>query len=218
MAFAYCERTDPAFWAEPANAVSNLAFLVSAIAAWALYRRTFQLNGPPHWDIMALIGLMAVIGTGSFLWHTVATGWAELADIIPIWLFVNLFLISFLLRVAGLGLGTAALWWFAFQVLDYTTRLVLPAELCNGSVVYFPSLVALVAAATYARRTRRAAAPYLLGGAALLIVSLGFRSVDNAACGALPLGTHFLWHLCNGAVLYLLLLGVMTSVPARATA
>jgi hypothetical protein len=27
----YCERTDPSFWAEPINALSNLSFL---LAAW----------------------------------------------------------------------------------------------------------------------------------------------------------------------------------------
>jgi hypothetical protein len=29
----YCERVSPSFWAEPVNAVSNLAFLIAAIAA-----------------------------------------------------------------------------------------------------------------------------------------------------------------------------------------
>lgn len=36
-------------------------------------------------------------------------------------------------------------------------------------------------------------------------MSLTMRSIDNALCGSLPLGTHWLWHLLNALVLYLLL-------------
>jgi hypothetical protein len=216
MTFAYCERIDPGFWAEPINALSNLAFVIAAATAWAAYRRTVPLSTTGHWDIVVLIGLAALIGAGSFLWHTVAESWAELADVIPIWLFVNLFLASFLLRIAGLGLGVAALLWLGFQLLDYGTRATLPAELYNGSVVYFPTLAALIGAAAYTATTRRPAAAYLSAGAVLLSVSLVFRSIDAAMCDALPVGTHFLWHLFNGVVLYALLRGLITTLPLRA--
>ena len=42
-----------------------------------------------------------------------------------------------------------------------------------------------------------------LGAAALFALSLAARSVDNAWCAALPLGTHWTWHLCNAGVLFL---------------
>ena len=35
-------------------------------------------------------------------------------------------------------------------------------------------------------------------------VSLVFRTVDNQVCGGFPLGTHFVWHLLNGVLLFLL--------------
>ena len=38
-------------------------------------------------------------------------------------------------------------------------------------------------------------------GAGILAVSLGFRTVDEAVCGAVPIGTHFLWHLLNAVLL-----------------
>jgi hypothetical protein len=34
-------------------------------------------------------------------------------------------------------------------------------------------------------------------------LSLVLRTVDAAICPAFPLGTHFIWHLLNGLVLYL---------------
>jgi len=45
----------------------------------------------------------------------------------------------------------------------------------------------------------------ILAAAAIFAVSLSFRTVDRMLCGAFPLGTHFVWHLLNAVVLYLLL-------------
>jgi hypothetical protein len=41
----------------------------------------------------------------------------------------------------------------------------------------------------------------LLAGAVLFAISLAFRTADLEICATLPIGTHFLWHLLNGAVL-----------------
>src|SRR5687768_2996924 len=85
--FRYCERgADAAFWAEPLNALSNIAFLAAALAAGR------ELAGRPtggrrHFEAL-LVVLVAVIGVGSFLFHTLATRWAMYADVIPIGLFM----------------------------------------------------------------------------------------------------------------------------------
>ncbi|MEP1931714.1 MAG: hypothetical protein ABJJ37_10590 [Roseibium sp.] len=34
----YCERLSPEFWSEPLNAVTNVAFIVAAVAAFVLWR------------------------------------------------------------------------------------------------------------------------------------------------------------------------------------
>ena len=65
----YCERVTPAFWAEPLNALSNIAFLIAAYAAFDLWRRLGK-NDPV---ILALIMVVAVVGVGSFAFHTLAT-------------------------------------------------------------------------------------------------------------------------------------------------
>ena len=41
----------------------------------------------------------------------------------------------------------------------------------------------------------------LVIGAALLTLSLTFRTLDAPLCAALPLGTHFLWHILNAVML-----------------
>ena len=61
----YCERTDPGLWAEPVNAATNAAFLVSAWLIWRLARQRGQLDG----SVRVLVGLAVAIAIGSGLFH-----------------------------------------------------------------------------------------------------------------------------------------------------
>ena len=79
--FNYCERGhNPAFWAEPFNAASNGAFVIVAAAAAIVWAR--QPTGARGLPEAALIGLTGLIGVGSFLFHTLATRWSTLADVV----------------------------------------------------------------------------------------------------------------------------------------
>ncbi|MHA1489208.1 MAG: hypothetical protein ACTSRI_06100 [Promethearchaeota archaeon] len=40
----YCERIGIEFWAEPLNAISNIAFIFAAIFAWKLYILHYKNN------------------------------------------------------------------------------------------------------------------------------------------------------------------------------
>jgi hypothetical protein len=51
------------------------------------------------------------------------------------------------------------------------------------------------------RRRAPATARGLVLGAALLVLSLTFRTLDGPLCGVLPVGTHFLWHILNAGML-----------------
>ena len=44
----------------------------------------------------------------------------------------------------------------------------------------------------------------LLCAAALFVVSLTLRALDSPLCGRFPIGTHFLWHCLNAAVILLI--------------
>ena len=71
----YCERRGHAFWAEPLNALTNIAFLLAAAGAFALWRR----HGGRDVAALALIGVTALVGVGSFVFHTLATRGADVA-------------------------------------------------------------------------------------------------------------------------------------------
>jgi len=88
----YCERTTAGLWAEPLNAVTNLAFIVAGV----LLLRILLRRGarPVPWETVVLVFLVFSIGVGSGLWHTLATPWSELADVVPITLYINLFFVG----------------------------------------------------------------------------------------------------------------------------
>ena len=80
----------------------------------------------------------------------------------------------------------------------------------NGSLFYLPALGALIVMGLLLKERGHRAAPYLLWAAAVFAVSVTFRSLDMALCSdtvfdGRKIGTHFLWHLLNALMLFLLL-------------
>jgi len=208
----YCERTTPAFWAEPVNALTNLAFVLAAL--WgAIEARKRGITSPMVW---LLIALAALIGIGSFLFHTFANRWSELADTIPIWSFVALFVLAAMhfiggmpvarvLRAAGLVAIAAALviWLLAFG--EGQDQAAQAADPLNGSGQYAPAVLALVVFTLISWRRKHPGAPWIAASLGVFLLSLTARTFDRDLCGAFPLGTHFLWHSLNGLMIALLL-------------
>jgi Ceramidase len=191
----YCERVSPSFWAEPVNAVSNLAFLIAAIAAFDLWRRA----GKSDRAILALVAVIVAVGFGSFAFHTLATRGAMWLDVIPIGLFIYGYFLLAMRRFLLLS-WSALMLLVGFIALSTGLGSLIPREALNGSSGYLPALAALIILGSNLRRNR--VRQTLLVAAGLFVVSLAFRIVDLDVCAAWPLGTHFLWHLLNAAVLY----------------
>jgi len=191
---AYCERLDPSFWAEPVNAVTNAAFLVAALWMW---RRSAGLP-----LARVLCGVLAVIGIGSGLFHTYATAWAATLDVVPILMFVLLYTYAanrhYWELSGGVSVIGAAL---VIAWLALLTPLFARVPGLSVSAMYWPIplLIGLYAFALRNRLPRVARG--LAVGVAILCVSLTARSLDEPLCDVLPLGTHWLWHVLNAAML-----------------
>ena len=199
----YCERLTPSFWAEPVNALSNIAFL---LAAWAAFR-SWRKDAGGDIPILALILVVVVVGFGSFAFHTLATRGAMLLDITPIGIFIYGYFLLALRRFLLLSWPTALTLLIGFIALSLALVSLVPREVLNGSSGYFPALAALITLGWMLRGHRAGQA--MLVAAGLFVVSLIFRIVDLDICAAWPLGTHFLWHLFNAAVLYTVLRGAI---------
>lgn len=209
----YCERGSAALDAEPVNALSNVAFLIAAWVAWRLYSN--HPNPAAKGLIASLILATAVVGMGSFLFHTVATRWAEWGDVIPILAFILLYLWLVLTRFFG--------WpsWLTLLALSFFLGVTLyleagvPSAILWGGALYLPTLFTLVAASIALGRRQPAAGRAMLAVAGVFILSFMARTLDVPMCNAFPLGTHFLWHLLNALLLYLLVRLAILHVPAR---
>jgi hypothetical protein len=169
----YCERLEPGLWGEPANALSNISFLLAAIALWRILK------------------------------HLLATRWAALLDTLLILVFCCAFLFAFLRQAAKQTLSTALAVSVGFALLSFGFPFLFPREMLNGSLGYVAYLIALLTMTGYLA-SRGAPAARTFGVAVILFcISLTLRTVDLDLCPRFPLGTHFVWHLLNGYLLWL---------------
>jgi hypothetical protein len=190
----YCERVGPMFWAEPVNAVTNLAFVVAALLIWPATR------GWPLARTLAVV--LAVIGVGSFLFHTYATRWAGVADVLPILIFILVYVFAAsrdFLGVRPLWAAGAVVAFFPYAAATVPIFAMIPWLGSSAGYAPVPVLILAYAWALRARAPRTARG--LAIGAAILLISLTFRTLDGPLCGIFPLGTHFLWHLLNALML-----------------
>ncbi len=165
---------------------------------------------------------------GSFLSTPCAQVWAALADTLPILIYILSYIYIATTRFYGRPVWQGALAVVLFVPYSAAVSAGLGAVIgdLNGSISYVPVPILIAA---YAFGLRKSAlsetARGLAIGAGILVVSLAFRSVDMAVCGAVPLGTHFMWHILNGVMLAWMIrvavgkgivaaMGIFGSVPA----
>jgi hypothetical protein len=194
----YCERLGPGFWAEPLNALSNISFFIAAFFVWTLAKK-YSMD---HRGTRILVILLLAIGTGSTLFHTIATKWAMLTDTLPILFYQIEFIALYSVHVMRLSpkktMGVLA----TFFVTIYVFNLV-PESVLNGSVSYVPALLFLSGFAAWHNKNAAREKTGLLLAAGTFLVSLSLRSLDMQLCPEIPFGVHFLWHILNGILLYL---------------
>jgi hypothetical protein len=176
--------------------VTNLAFIIAALVRWR------RVRGQGSVLAEALVWILALIGIGSFLFHSYAQIWAAIADTAPILIFVLVYIFAANRHYWGLGpwqaLALTAL-FFPFAALTVPLFQMIPG--IGSSAGYGPVPLLIAIYAVLLRHRLPQVARGLGIGAALLVLSLTFRSLDLPLCGQLPLGTHFLWHITNAVML-----------------
>jgi len=145
--------------------------------------------------------LVAMIGVGSALFHSFATEWARLLDVIPIFLYQLAFLWLYMKRVARLESFYRVLLLAGFLLVSLYALSI--KGVLNGSVMYLPAIVSVMMVVVYHYFSKRVEPMLGLYALVVFAASLFFRTIDAALCQVWPLGTHFLWHLLNGLLLYL---------------
>ena len=199
---SYCERAgNAALLGEPLNAVTNLFFIAAAV----LVARAIMRDGRPAKQVIDLWLLAASlfgIGIGSGAWHLMPTGATLLMDVIPITIFINVYIIASLRRLFELTWRKVISWWGIYQMVGIAAQLYLPPDLLNGTIMYIPTYATLVVMTfALARRDREAGKVFAMM-TTLWSLSLIFRTIDSGICSQFAIGTHFLWHTFNAVVLW----------------
>lgn len=206
----YCERLAHGLWAEPINAVTNLSFMIAAIATWHQASRLDSLSS----GIRLLIVLMISIGLGSGIFHTFATPWARIMDIVPILLFQIAFLWIYGRKIINASTGYLIVAVLIFSIAAYIAR-QFPYVL-NGSLIYAPAFLLLLMLGIYHYYHAQTERTLLLWATGVFFVSLSLRTIDMAVCPYFPVGTHFFWHLFNGLLVYLAARSLLMNMEVRA--
>jgi hypothetical protein len=232
-----CERTDASFWAEPWNAGTSLLFvLASLFVAWRAYRA-----GELTPAAIILSGFGVATGVSSFLTHSLARQWTEVATMGVTAIFVGAAMAVALVRFFGLSRAVVLYVVALFGVMSGLAAIFLPSEGLDGHAVLVPAVVVLLVVVAALRlwgrhalavleqpknravvaafgptmraaaEARRNAGRQLLMAAVALTLALLMSSVDGQMCDSLPLSLHFLSHLSAAVAMVFVLDAVLRS-------
>jgi hypothetical protein len=81
--------------------------------------------------------------------------------------------------------------------------------------MYLPTLFAIVATSVALYRRDPVIGRAMLAAGAVFFSAFAARTLDMPICSVFPLGKHFMWHLLNALLLYLLVRLGITGLPSR---
>jgi hypothetical protein len=161
--------------------------------------------------------IVAIIagGIGAFLFHTTATVWAVVLDMLPFLVFMLLVLWLTLTRLFAWSPLAAAIGLAAFVAVMLVGGTLVPRGLLPTGVYYLLPLVVLVIVAVLLSLRRSPAAPSYLAAAFVFAAAFAARELDGPLCGAIPIGTHFLWHLFAALLAFILIRAAILYAPPK---
>ena len=190
----YCERLDIGIWAEPINAVTNVAFILASIFMWLRCKNLVEGR--------ILSFLLFSIGSSSFLFHTFAQTWAAILDVTAILIFI----LAYIFVANRRFLAWSKMVSLIGVILFFPYQLLLASILSNiqffgSSVQYISVAILIFIYSGLLRKTEPNLSRGLLIGATILCLSIVFRIIDEPLCSILSVGTHFVWHILNAIML-----------------
>src|SRR5262245_694631 len=183
----YCGRFGPGFFGEPLNSFSNLAFIIGAVLAWHAWRSKPDRD---PWQLLLFV-LAAIVGVGSFVFHSHPTAATLLIDLVPVQVFGLAALAYACLRYLGLRTATTVALAIGFFALRQGWIAVAPRGALGGGITHIPSLLALLATGVVLMRKRVPLGRYVLAACVSYVAALFVRSWDLPLCDVFPYGLHW---------------------------
>ncbi len=209
--YGVCERSAPGVWAEPLNVLSSLVFMIVAVAIYRHYHRHEDLIKKWIWDIHALTFITFLIGFNSVAFHLFPNPYTELADKLTIVLFIVLYFWAVLFRVMRCTIFQAGIAFVAFVGFSHILVHQFSGAM-NDSIGYLSTMIALIVIAVYLHLKARPSSSHFMLAAIIGVVSLFCRAIDREICGMFPIGSHFMWHVLNATLMYIVLKQLVRNV------
>ncbi len=190
----YCERLDIGIWAEPINALTNVAFILASIFMWLRCKNLVEGK--------ILSSLLFSIGCGSFLFHIFAQTWAAILDVTAILFFI----LTYIFIANRRFLAWSKMFSLIGVILFFPYHLFLVSILSNiqffgSSVHYTPVAILIFIYSGLLTKSEPNLSRGLFVGATILCLSIVFRTIDEPLCSIVSVGTHFVWHILNAIML-----------------
>jgi len=177
--FFYCERTSSDILGEPINFYTNLCFIIFSILL--LFNKSIS-------DKKYAL-LIFLIGVGSMLFHSVPNRLTGFLDVFFIISFIFYYIFTLYIKL-NIKKYISAIISIVFIAICFVFGIVSKNTLLGSSAFYLPIIFHMY--------------NLFLFILVLFSFSLLLRSVDLYLCNLFFIGTHFIWHILNALVLYLL--------------
>ena len=194
--FFYCERTNLDLLSEPLNFFTNLFFLIASILL--LFNKAIK-------DKKYAL-LIFLIGIGSMLLHSIPNKLTGGLDVLFIMLFVYYYIYKIYIKL-NIKKYFSIIISISFILFCFIFGYFFINTFLGSSAFYLPIILHLILLYFYFLFNKKIYKHYKL----LLYISILFscsfllRSVDIHICNIFFIGTHFIWHILNAVVLYLLI-------------
>jgi hypothetical protein len=192
--FYYCERNSIETFAEPLNALSNVAFVLCGII---FFLRKGMIKNPLPYSVI-------FIGFSSFLFHYIPTRFYSTLDVFSILLFVVLYNTLLTKNILNYSFFKSALSSIILILMSFLLGILFSKTIISTSSFYLGLLSYMIYIAFLLKKASNI--KYFLIAIILFSISLIVRSIDIYLCDLISFGTHFVWHILNSLVIYFLIL------------
>jgi hypothetical protein len=193
--FFYCERTSYDILSEPLNFFTNLCFII--FSGLLLFDKSIL-------DKKYAL-LIFLIGVGSLLFHSIPIRLTGFLDVFFIISFIYYYIFTLYIKL-NIKKYLSAIVSIFFIIICLVFGIISKNTLLGSSAFYLPIIFHILFLYIYFLKKKKIYVNYnvLLFILVLFSLSLLLRSVDIYLCNTFFIGTHFIWHILNALVLYLL--------------
>ncbi len=173
------------------NQISNIAFIIGAIYTWYTWK---QHNSNDYFSLLLII-LVALIGLGSFIFHTFPSDKTIWIDLIPI----QIFGLSYFAYIGTKYFEASNLKIFLALVTFFFARqywiVYMPRGAIGGGITHIPTLLLLLSCSILLLSKYKKFSTMLLTAGTIYIIALITRAFDKQISLEFPIGAHWIWHI-----------------------